>query len=264
MVCCPEGSAPYLANGHVNTGQVINVGGFPCYATGVPDSTRALIVASDVWGWNGGRTRALADHLAAALNAYVLVPRLLDAPPLEGGTDGDGLPPGFSIEARMKDFADFVRGHPWTSLSKKLDAILAHVDGKPVGMVGFCWGGWFLCQASAHSTALTCGVIAHPSVGLEEMIFKGSNVEVARRVQCPLLLMPAGNDPPIYLPGGNFFETLKAAHPATKAVPFPAMAHGWVPRGDLSDAYVRRDVDAAVQLMVKYFKEHLSIATARL
>jgi dienelactone hydrolase len=45
-----------------------------------------------VYGWNGGRIRAIADDYAAA-GYLVIIPQLLQ-PAFEGGTDGDGLPPG--------------------------------------------------------------------------------------------------------------------------------------------------------------------------
>lgn len=42
----------------------------------------------DVWGWDSGRIRALADFCAEK-GYFTVIPKL-STPPLEGGTDGDG------------------------------------------------------------------------------------------------------------------------------------------------------------------------------
>lgn len=79
------------------------------------------------------------------------------------------------------------------------------------------------------------------------MIYGGNGVELMSKVQIPLLLLPAGNDPDTYRPGGAFFEALSAAAPGseTAATEFAAMTHGWVTRGDLSKPEVREAVELA-------------------
>ena len=39
---------------------------------------------------------------------------------------------------------------------------------------------------------------------------------------------------------------------------FAEMKHGWVPRGDLCDAAVRRDVSLAMRRVLAFVAEHLS------
>ena len=56
------------------------------YSTGTFDSKKSILVIPDVFGWNGGRIRSIADLLANE-GYYVMIPKLL-TPPLEGGTDG--------------------------------------------------------------------------------------------------------------------------------------------------------------------------------
>ena len=36
------------------------------------------------------------------------------------------------------------------------------------------------------------------------------------------------------------------------------MSHGWVNRGDVSEADVKRDVKAAIELATAFLKEHLA------
>ncbi|CAK0841906.1 unnamed protein product [Prorocentrum cordatum] len=78
-----------------------------------------VVLFPDLWGWSGGRTRAVADFLAMMLNAVVVVPRLLDSPPMDGGTNGDGLPPDFDVEARQEDLRNWLLKHSWDVLEPK-------------------------------------------------------------------------------------------------------------------------------------------------
>ncbi len=88
---CPPGSLKFLENTYATVGKKITLeDGLELYATGQPGA-KAVILVPDVWGWNSGRVRPVADLLAEG-GFYVVIPKLL-LPNLEGGTDGDGLPP---------------------------------------------------------------------------------------------------------------------------------------------------------------------------
>lgn len=66
-------------------------------------------------------------------------------------------------------------------------------------MIGFCFGAWVNFHASA-SGRISCAVNCHPSVRLEGLW--GSNeVDLAKTVKCPQMLLPAGNDPDNIKPG---------------------------------------------------------------
>ena len=213
-----------------------------------------------MWGWDSGRTRALADAFAAE-GYRVYVPKLL-SPALEGGTDGDGLPPSFDIGARGADFGPWITQIPWAAIRPKVEALLAYAraaGGAVFGVVGCCWGGWAAFHLSALDAAVKAGVIFHPSCQLEGM--HGGDVhELCGRVQCPFYFMPADGDAPdLYGPEGSLVAALGAKFPggAVKTQLFADMKHGWVPRGDVADAAVRRDVAAAMTEAVAYFAAHL-------
>merc|ERR1712060_885150 len=99
-----------------------------------------------------------------------------------------------------------------------------------------------------------CGVGPHPSTKLEG-VFGGDEQAMMEKVNMPMLLMPAGNDPDNLKEGGALAEDV--AKKGGKSVTFPEMSHGWVARGDLNDATVARDVKAAMELAVPFFKEKL-------
>lgn len=58
-------------------------------------------------------------------------------------------------------------------------------------------GGWVLSQVvsdlATYSPALKCGVVPHPSLGVENMVFKRSVEELVQGIKVPCLWLPAGN-----------------------------------------------------------------------
>lgn len=217
------------------------------YETGAA-GPRAIVLFPDVWGWDSGRTRALADSFAAD-GFRVYVPKLLD-PPLEGGTDGDGLPPGFDLGARGSEFGPWITRIPWSGIEPKVEALLEYArasGAETFGTVGICWGGWAAFQLSALAGgAVKAGVTFHPSCQIEGM-HGGDVKELCGRVRCPFYFMPADGDAPdLYGDDGALVEALKARFPSTRTRLFGDMKHGWVSRGDTSDAAVKRDVELAM------------------
>lgn len=263
--CCPPGSHPYLEAKHADLGKLVSCGGdsglievnlYVARPSGA--FTSAVIVLPDVWGWNGGRVRAIADSLAGA-GYLAVVPRLL-APGLDGGTDGDALPPGGAFSM------DWIKAFPWEVQRPKVAAALAYVKGElsdhtdagKVGVLGFCYGGHPACHLSAGGD-ITCGVVAHPSMQLEQFAFGGDFPALTRSVGCPFLMLPAGNDLALFGPETEFAAALKQSAKGAECVikPYPEMAHGWVPRGDLADPKVKRDVEAAMADVLGWFAKYL-------
>ena len=163
MSCCPPGATAYLAAVPTTVGSLKESNGVEFYETGAASSA-AIILFPDVWGWNSGRTRALADAFAGG-GYRVYVPKLL-APPLEGGTDGDGLPPDFDLGSRMEEFMGWVKTVKWDGIDSKVNALLAYAKAEgatSLGVVGCCWGGWACFETSAMSDDVKVGVIFHPS-----------------------------------------------------------------------------------------------------
>jgi dienelactone hydrolase len=86
--CCPPNADKFLAPDYSFVGQTHAVeDGVEFYVTGTAGD-KAVMLLPDIFGWNGGRTRNIADFLAEE-GYYVVVPKLL-VPPVDGGVDGDG------------------------------------------------------------------------------------------------------------------------------------------------------------------------------
>ena len=73
------------------------------------------------------------------------------------------------------------------------------------------------------------------------------------------MLLPAGGDAENTKPGGEMNQLFDTKPFGTDCYyqEFSEMEHGWVPRGDVSDETVARDVKAAMDLAKGYFKKHL-------
>uniref|UniRef100_A0A2P2I639 Protein AIM2-like n=1 Tax=Hirondellea gigas TaxID=1518452 RepID=A0A2P2I639_9CRUS len=254
--CCPPGSEPALASSYVPRGELIKLGDLSCYSIGSGQS--AVIVIPDIYGYAGGRMRLIADQLADC-GYRVIMPKLL---PYDKGEEGDGWPASIPLEGRVAELLKWMGNYPWASqieppLFKEVIPFLEKNGCTKIGMIGFCWGGWVNFHASA-SDKITCAVSCHPSVQMEGM-FGSNEVELARKIKCPQVLMPAGGDPDNLKPGGEVVKVLEAASFGKDCVfhPFPEMNHGWVCRGDVSKPEVQRDVKAALEIAINFFGKHL-------
>jgi dienelactone hydrolase len=216
----------------------------------------------DIWGWDSGRTRVIADYFSDN-GYYVIVPKLL-VPALEGGTDGDGFPPNFDMSTRGGEFGPYMQTVPWDSHMKpRISAILDHLASNginKVAMSGYCFGGYVCAKANVDfPDKVAIITIPHPSITLEDRVYGGSSLELCKKVTCPVLLLPAGNDPDVYRPQGELYETLKSNNAATETIDFPNMTHGWVPRGDLSQDGVSDGVQKAIDAMLAYYAKNFIV-----
>ncbi|KAL1515353.1 hypothetical protein AB1Y20_001983 [Prymnesium parvum] len=254
--CCPEGSLPYLASDYSAKGTCVSAGAVDLYEAPVHGSPEhALILFSDIFGWNGSRLRSIAD--AFAMQGYlVVVPKML-TPALDGGCDGDALPAGGAFDA------EWLKQFPWPVQQPKVEAALEYLKGKgaaKIGVVGFCYGGHPACWLSATHAEIVCGAVLHPSMQLEEKLFGGSTEALLKSVKCPFFLAPAGNDLPLWAESGPLGAALKASSRGDECVftEYPEMKHGWSVRGDLADPAVARDVAAVLGEVSAFLSKHFS------
>lgn len=110
MSCCPPNAEKYLAPDYSAIGTCHRLDdGVEYYATGTPNKNGILLIP-DIFGWNGGRTRNIADYLAQQ-GYYVTIPKLLSpAPPSGEGTDGDGF-----MTLNMGTFLSEIAQYPFES-----------------------------------------------------------------------------------------------------------------------------------------------------
>lgn len=269
MSCCPSGSLPpkqgttkITSPEHLLVpqprGRTIAANGLDIYSAGCPRSKFVVIVLPEVWGIASGRLRNIADQLGDA-GYYALLPKIQPNSPF-GGWEQDGYGTT-SMDENLFIWID--KELNWSKTKMRLQKVLDYtrqIGAERVGVMGFCWSTWATFKASVEfGNLITCGVNCHPSVRLEEWLFKGDQFDLASKVNCPMALFAAGNDPDYVKPGGRFEEILKKKPFGAECifVDFPDMQHGWVSRGDDSDPVVKRDVEKAIRLAIEFFDKHL-------
>jgi len=265
--CCPPGSLPYLASEYTPIGSKVlleDAVATEFYHTGDAASKKCLIFVPDIWGWDSGRTRSIADSMSSQSGMQVVVPKLL-VPCFEGGSDGDGLPPDFDMATRGHLFGEYIKTITYEDVLKpRFESVIQAMKQKGVEqfyLAGCCWGGWAACKLLADpvafsSSTFVCGAIFHPSITLEEAKYGGDTLALVSAVSTPLLFMPAGNDPDLYRPGGALLEAIKSKFETSDSIDFPEMKHGWVPRGDITDAATARDCELAINAALAFFAKH--------
>ena len=265
MSCCPPGSLPYLKADYVADGASKIFEDVEFYEVGTAAGKKGLLLVPDVWGWNGGRVRAIADSLASELACVVIIPKV--QPPLGGGTDGDGLPPDYDPSATFPEFKAHLQSiGGWDEHFKsKMASLLKYQEQQGVTkvvMMGFCWGAW-LCAATvkAFSGKINAIACAHPSIGLEEMIYGGDTESLCKEVSCPALMIPASNDGDEYRKEGAMIKALQEGN-ALSTTSFEDFSnekikHGSTCRGDLSDPVVKEAIEKAIAQMKDFVEPYL-------
>jgi dienelactone hydrolase len=126
-----------------------------------------------------------------------------------------------------------------------------------IAYVGFCFGG-YVTLLGCQEADVACGVGIHSSAKIFNM--HGSDERAAAtKVTCPQMIIQGHNDPENTKPNGAMHEELlKHSFGSVCSLhEFPDVAHGWVPRGDLSDEVVARNVKDAMDLCTSFLNIHL-------
>lgn len=239
--CCPEGSWPALKAPDDYTPQGVEemIDDLPIYVVGTPGE-KAILVTPEIFGW-AGRLKGICDSLAA--EGYFVV----------------------MLDCHRKDTADgkddmlaWIAATPFEVVSADYERVLNYVSEKgatSVGAMGFCWGVWAFCKASASGLPLKCGVGPHPSTKLETYAFGGDETAMMAAVSMPVFLMPCANDPDTLKEGGEVATAIMAS--GGQVHHYSDMQHGFFSRGDLSDPNVKRDVEDGMRKTLDFFAAHL-------
>ncbi|KAB2625323.1 beta-D-glucanase-like [Pyrus ussuriensis x Pyrus communis] len=125
--CC---SNPPTLNPSSGTGHVESLGGLDSYVTGSPDSNFAVLLISDVYGFEAPNLRKLADKVAAA-GFFVVVPDFLNKDP-------------YAPEDANRPVSVWIKDHGPDKGFEDAKPVLEALKSKGVsaiGAAGFCWGG---------------------------------------------------------------------------------------------------------------------------
>jgi len=262
-------------DGYQARGRTLDVGGLECYMVG--QGRRAIVVGHDAFGVDSGRTKQISDELADALGVIVAVPSFWASGSAGGfGRDeADVMAPTGSrptllrrvyaslrAVARLPCFVRELRAINWEVVGPMVHdhllPMLREHGAERVGLMGFCWGGWLVLHASG-SSEFCCGATLHPSQD-KVCRLQGEDLRgLCEQVQCPQIILTAGNDSPKLMEHGIAHEVFRGKPFGSECTfqTFGEMKHGWVNRASLEDPAVHRDYTAAMDLVTQFFRKHL-------
>ncbi|XP_059434886.1 endo-1,3;1,4-beta-D-glucanase-like [Corylus avellana] len=233
--CC---SNPPTLNPSAGGGHVEQLGGLSSYVSGSPDSKHAILLISDVFGYESPNLRKLADKVAAA-GFYVVVPDFLHGDP-------------YKPENADRPVQVWLKDHGPDKAVEEAKPVIEAVKSKgvsAVGAAGFCWGAKVVVEL-AKSEHIQAAVLLHPSfVTLDDI--KGVKAHIA--------VLGAEHDhlsPPALLK--QFEEVLTAKSEVDSYVKiFPKVSHGWTVRYNVEDEFAVKSAEESHQNLLEWFAKHL-------
>lgn len=270
LSCCPPGSWPALESQPGSyRGKEVDLGnGLLAYVVLPPNDEalsatqppspkqrlRGLISFPDIYRYDTGRNKGVMDQFAAG--GGFVVAHVDFVGPTDFFTDDQDLMT-FVKERRYQDFIQ----------AKLIQTVIPYLrdqhNVESIGAIGFCWGCYIALQACADPAvkdAIAATALFHPTFQLHAAFDETDrqSLTLAQSVACPTLLIPAGNDPDFCKPpDGAIVQVLRQTNSHSTSVVMPAMAHGFVIRGDATDPAVHRDVQASLTLAIEFLTTHV-------
>lgn len=229
---------PPAVSSNCGAGTVQELGGLQTYLTGPFYSKLAILLVSDVFGYEAPNLRKLADKVAAA--GYLVV-----VPDFFFGDPCDPNDPQFNREAWRK-VHDTDKGY---EDAKLVIAALKNKGASTIGAAGFCWGGKVVVKL-AGSNDIQAAVLLHPS---------RITVEDINDVKSPIAILGAEIDhgsPPEQM--NHYGEILSAKAEVDSFVKiFPGVKHGWTVRYNVEDESAVKSAEEAHTDMLNWFIKYV-------
>ncbi|XP_065863448.1 endo-1,3;1,4-beta-D-glucanase-like [Euphorbia lathyris] len=233
--CCdnPPTLSPTSGAGHVE-----KFAGLDTYVTGSSDSKLAILLISDIFGYEAPNLRKLADKIAAA-GFYVVVPDFFNGDPYCPDNAERPVLVWLKDHGADKGFED----------AKPVIQALKNKGITAIGAAGFCWGAKVVVQL-AKREFIQAAVLLHPSF---------VSVDDIKAVEVPIAVLGAEIDhlsPPALLK--QFEEVLNAKPEVNCYVKiFPKVSHGWTVRYDVEDENAVKCAEEAHGNMLEWFTNHV-------
>nr|GMD66825.1 endo-1,3;1,4-beta-D-glucanase-like isoform X2 [Ipomoea batatas] len=200
--------------------------------TGAANSNLAILLVSDIFGYESPNLRKIADKVAAN-GYYVVVPDFLY---------GDPYVPD------SKPIGDWIQGHGTDKGFEDAKSVIAALKSKGISLIGaagYCWGAKVVVQL-AQSGYIQAGVLLHPSF---------VNVDDIKEVNAPIAILGAEIDkmsPPELV---KQFEEILSSKPEVESFVkiFPGVCHGWSVRYSVEDEKAVQSAEEAYQDMLNWF-----------
>jgi carboxymethylenebutenolidase len=207
--------------------------GFSAYVAGPANATKGVVVVQEIFGVNH-HIRDMADRFAA-LGYAVVAPALFDRAQRDVvlGYTQDDISQGREIRMKLSD----------ADVMKDIEAAAAHLAGKKLGIVGYCFGGtvaWWGATRTTKFAASSCWY----GGGIP-----GTKDESAH---CPVQMHFGEKDASIPM---SDVDAVRAAQPKVEVYVYEGAQHGF--GCDERGSYSKPDYELAQQRTVDFFTKHL-------
>jgi len=234
--CCENPPIPSSSCGV--TGHVEELGGLKSYVSGSSDSKLAVVLISDVFGFEAPNLRKLADKVAAA-GFYVVVPDFFYGDPYVPENADKPILVWLKEHNTEKGFED----------AKQVIEALKSKGVISIGAAGFCWGAKVVVEL-AKDPCIQAAVMLHPSL---------ITLDDIQGVKVPISILGAEIDktsPPELV---RQFEGILNAKPEVDGFVkiFPGVVHGWTVRYNIEDEVAVKHAEEAHQDMLDWFGKYL-------
>ncbi|KAK0608325.1 hypothetical protein LWI29_028986 [Acer saccharum] len=219
-------------------GTVQELGGLKAYVIGPSDSKLAVLLISDVFGYEVPKFRKIADKVAAA--GFLAV-----VPDFFYGDPANSSDPHFEIEAWLKNHTTD-KGY---EDAKPVIAALRSKGVSAIGVAGICWGGKVAVKL-AGSVDIQAVVLMHPSRVTEDDINK---------VKVPIAILAAELDQALPAEQLKDFEEILSAKAEFDSLVkiYPGVAHGFTVHYNDEDKFAVKSAKEAHKDMLNWFTKYV-------
>jgi len=203
------------------------------YVAGPATATKGVVVVQEIFGVNH-HIRDMADRFAA-LGYAVVAPALFDRAQrdVELGYTQDDIGKGREFRMKLSD----------PDVMKDIEAAAAHLSGKKLGIVGYCFGGtvaWWGATRTSKFAASSC--------------WYGGGIPGTRNEtpNCPVQMHFGEQDASIPM---TDVDAVRAAQPKVEVYVYEGAQHGF--GCDERGSYSKPDYELAQQRTVDFFARHL-------
>ncbi|CAE7537525.1 rplB [Symbiodinium pilosum] len=238
------------------------------YQVGIANNEVAIVVIPDLWGWRMPRVRLLADYLAQAVQGIVVVPRMLDTPPLQEGGNDDGIPEDYplletDLDTGMASLKGWLMKNTYEFYLSKFRLAANYVrrqaNANRIGIVGLGWGSWIACYGAEYLGAeFGCAVMTSP---LLHRLGLWDGVDPERLImKCdgPVIFMVSADEPTEYERGGAYFAVNSQKFlRSTECSDFRTMRSGFVTQANFEDPAARKEIIRAFEKTAAFLRKFL-------
>ena len=206
---------------------------FSAFEGGNVNAPRGLVVVQEIFGVNA-HMRLVSERLAS-FGYRVISPALFDRAERDAelGYTPDDIQKGLALRAKISE----------AEVLADIEACAGAFGGKPVGIIGYCWGGSIAWLGATKSKSFKAAVGWY-----------GGGIAAAKDLTpaCPVQLHFGEADSGIPM---SDVEAIKAAQPGVEVFVYPGAQHGFGCEERAS--YSAKDCELAELRSLAFFAAHL-------